>query len=114
MCYQNHNGLRFHTEYSIGWQKMHVWIRDCVGDNHQGVRLETYPLENDFTTEEPTMRLGMEEVQAFMDSLWAAGIRPSHLRGHKDLEPIIRAKDEVIAAKEAHIIDLRSLTIDTL
>jgi hypothetical protein len=114
MYLQKHQGLRFHAEYSVGWQKFQIWVRECTGDTEKAVRLETYPVPDACTISEPTMRMSMEEVQALMDSLWNAGVRPSDLRGHKDLEPIIRAKDEVIAAKNGHIKDLRAISVDTL
>ena len=113
MYLQKHHGLRFHAEYSIGWQKFQIWMRECIGDTTKGVRLERFSIDTSVKDEAPTMQLNPGEVQALMDSLWSAGVRPSDLRGHKDLEPVICAKDEVITAKDEHIKDLRSLTVDT-
>lgn len=112
---QKHPGLRFHAEYNLSWQQFHLWLAD---QHHDGPMRRCTNLV--MTSEEddpgkpwePTMKLSEAEVQALMDTLWAAGVRPSDQKHKHDDGPIAAIKDEVISAKDGHIEDLRRVAFN--
>lgn len=111
---QKHPGIRFHAEYNLSWQEFHVWLAEQRdGPLRRCTNLVMTSIEDDPGKPwEPTMRLSVAEVQALMDTLWAAGVRPSDQKHKHDDGPTVAAKDQVIAAKDEHINDLRRVAFE--
>lgn len=112
---QKHPGLRFHAEYNISWGEFHVWMMHAVGDGNprfiKDVTLHTAEEDHDpGQPAHPAMKMSVAEAQALMDALWTTGLRPSDHKQKPDNGPVVAAKDEVIAAKDEHIGDLRRIT----
>jgi len=107
---QKHLGLRFHVEYNLSWQRFHVWLQRALGDGStprlvKPFQLELVPEQPDGEATPPTLELTHPEVQALLDSLWDAGVRPTDWG--KLPTDVAGVKDEVIRAMQAHINDLR-------
>ena len=112
---QEHPGLQFHTEYSLSWQEIQVWVARSFPDGTKNLvtdmtLTEKPSTENSGERIDPALRLSVAEAQALFDSLWRAGLRPNDWG--KQPTDVAGVKDEVIGAQKEHINDLREVVQD--
>ena len=100
-------GLRFAAHIADFGSQLMVLAYKEGPYNERIALVEPVPLtltrcENpDASVEEPTFRLPIKEAQSLFDAMWREGMRPT---GFKN-EP----QPDSIAAREAHIADLRAV-----
>lgn len=94
-------GLGFHAEYSYMTQRLGLWMSESHGNEKAlatNFMLQTCESLGD---QKPGAFINLQDNEAtrLMDALWACGVRPTN---NIDANP-------VIAAKDAHIEDLRKV-----
>ena len=99
---KDHHGLQFFAQYNLPGQCVELFLAQ---DHGQSIPLPIImqTRTNDGSMIDPLLRLKEVEAQGLFDALWKAGLRPSDKAN----------ADDVVAAKDEHIIDLRRMAFDT-
>jgi hypothetical protein len=97
---------RFHCQYNVNWQRWDFYIGDREGNRWALVMMERQGDLDQQKEREPSYSFTEDDMQDLMDELWNAGARPTGVKG-MDNGQAAAIKDEVIAAKDLHIGDLR-------
>lgn len=99
------NRLRFHCEYSLYADSFSLHIGQGNPLNAVAKPVEFEPHDpGTVRADHPALRLRHEEVQALIDTLWSAGLRPTQGK----------QSEGVTAAQARHLEDMRALVFAKL
>lgn len=96
MLPKDHHGLQFFAQHNLPGQCIELFMAQDHGQ-YIPLPITMQTRVNDGSMVDPLLRLKEVEAQGLFDALWRAGLRPSDKA----------AVDDVVAAKDEHIADLR-------